>query len=101
MIKNLTIIFVLDIFYIGIILFLNKIGISTFANVAIMSFILGICCYYLLNGWLYKILTFISISIIFIFLHDLFMLQVMASCYFLAITLFQFKLNRLYKLHIQ
>ena len=103
MIKNLLLLTILQIFYIGLVLFLHKLGWNEFINIAIMSFILGICSHYLLNTWIFKLILVFCLSILFIALHGYLMWAVFMSCYGLALTIFQFNLNHSvqskYKLH--
>lgn len=103
MTKNLILSLILQIFYLGLVLFLNKLGLNDFINIASMSFVLGICSHYFLDTWLFKIMCLIGLGALFIFLNSYLLLAVMLSCYFLALTLAQFKSSygtkKQYELH--
>ncbi|AWL30401.1 hypothetical protein DJ533_18505 [Acinetobacter defluvii] len=103
MTKNLILSLILQIFYLGLVLFLNKLRLNDFINIASMSFVLGICSHYFLDAWLFKIMGLIGLSALFIFLNSYLLLAVMLSCYFLALTLAQFKSSygtkKQYELH--
>ncbi|WP_111860532.1 hypothetical protein [Acinetobacter sp. CFCC 10889] len=93
MIKNLLLLVILQIFYIGLVLFLHKLGLNEFINIAIMSFILGVCSHYLLDSWIFKLMLTICLSALFIALHGHLMFAVFLSCYGLALTIFQFNIH--------